>query len=310
MSIARPRYKPGKQGGEQTMSSPVTLRDQLKKNISPRIELDPGLRKNNVVAYGAMKYEAAAGKFASTVNELLKMFSPALWKRLAPHTRRASFMGGEFLYRPDEEISWIYFPETNAISELQILEDGRTIEVALTGREGAIGLLGIYSPAPAVNWVQVSAPGTALKIKRDVLYKELRNLDWVNRVIYDSIQSYVRQISQKVACNAHHSVEERFSTWLLMLEDRCASTRLKLTQEQIARVLGVYRPSVTCIAQQLRELGLIDYVRGNIVILDREKLKERCCGCYTDLDLGRFRTTTVLNNSRHTENAVASGNSD
>ena len=68
-----------------------------------------------------------------------------------------------------------------------------------------------------------------------------------------------------------------------MLQDRCPRGRLKLTQEHIARVLGVYRPSVTCIAQQLRDTGLIDYVRGNIVILDREKLKEHGCGCYSEL---------------------------
>jgi len=85
-----------------------------------------------------------------------------------------------------------------------------------------------------------------------------------------------------VACNAHHSVEERFSTWLLMLQDRCPVHRLKLTQEHIARVLGVYRPSVTCIAQEMRERRLIDYVRGNIVIADREGLKKRSCSCYTD----------------------------
>jgi CRP-like cAMP-binding protein len=220
---------------------------------------------------------------ALTVNRILKQLPIALLKKLQPQTRKVSFSGGEYIYRPDEEMDWIYFPETTAISELKILEDGRTIEVSITGRESAVGLPSLFWPGRSANWVQVCTPGTAIKIKRDVLKKETRGSDWVNGLFYGSINSYITQVSQKVACNAHHTVEERFSSWLLMLHDRCSVNRLKLTQEHIARVLGVYRPSVTCIAQEMREVGVIDYVRGNIVILDRDGLMDRSCACYGDL---------------------------
>jgi CRP-like cAMP-binding protein len=166
---------------------------------------------------------------------------------------------------------------------LQILEDGRTIEVSVTGCEGAVGLLSIFCTDRSTNWVQVSAPGTAIKITRDALEKETRGSEWANSVFFSSIQDRIQQLSQKVACNAHHSVEERFSTWLLMLEERSGTSRLKLTHEHVARVLGVYRPSVTCIAQRMRDAGLIDYVRGYVVILDRDGLRKRCCGCYREL---------------------------
>ena len=218
-----------------------------------------------------------------TVNRILKQMPVALLKKLQPHMRKVTFSGGEYIYRPDEEVDWVYFPETTAISELHILEDGRTIEVSLTGREGAVGLPAVYWPDRLTNWVQVCTPGTAMKIKRDALRKESRGVEWVNDIFFNSISSYIAQVSQKVACNAHHTVEERFSAWLLMLHDRCSAHRLKLTQEHIARVLGVYRPSVTCIAQDMRERGLIDYVRGNIVIVDRPGLIERSCSCYLDL---------------------------
>ena len=226
----------------------------------------------------------------ANTNRILKQLPVTLLKKLQPQTRKITFTGGEYICRPDEEIDWIYFPETIALSELQILEDGRTIEVSLTGREGAVGLPALYWRGRSVNWVQVCTPGSAIKIKRDVLRNESRGVDWVNGLFHRSINSYIAQISQKVACNAHHTVEERFSTWLLMLQDRCSVHRLKLTQEHVARVLGVYRPSVTCIAQEMRQRGLIDYVRGNIVILDRLGLIERSCACYPDassMDLGQ-----------------------
>jgi CRP-like cAMP-binding protein len=218
-------------------------------------------------------------------NKLIKQLPAALLKKLGPHIKTTNFTSGEFVHRPDEDMEWICFPETAVVSELQILEDGRTIEVAVTGFEGAVGLLSVYCPGRSNNWAQVSAPGTAIRINRDALRKETHDLDLINSVFYSSVQEHIRQISQKVACNAHHSVEERFSTWLLMVQERCGSSRLKLTQEHMARVLGVYRPSVTCIAQRMRDAGLIDYIRGYIVIHDKEGLKERACGCYRELSL-------------------------
>jgi CRP-like cAMP-binding protein len=215
-------------------------------------------------------------------NFLLRSLPFSSLRRLQPLFKKVSLTAGEFICRPDELVEWIYFPETTALSELQILEDGRTIEVSITGFEGAVGLASLFWPGRGANWVQASVPGTVVKVKRDELQHVVSENERVSGIFHQSIQSYIRQLSQKVGCNAHHSVEERFSIWLLMLQDRCNVNRLKLTQEQIARVLGVYRPSVTCIAQSLRDAGLIDYVRGNIIILDREALRERGCGCYSE----------------------------
>jgi CRP-like cAMP-binding protein len=246
----------------------------------------PFLSRNDVVQH--LNERLAPDRRASqpsTVfsNGLLRRFPTALLNKLQPQTRKVVFAGGEYIYRPDEEIQWIYFPETTAISELQILEDGRTIEVSITGPENALGLSALFSPGRTANWVQASVPGTAYKIEHDALRRETRADEFVNGLFFASITSYISQISQRVACNAHHNVEERFSTWLLMVQDRCSTDRLQLTQEHIARVLGVYRPSITFIAQKMREDGLIDYLRGKIVILDRQALLDLCCTCYSEL---------------------------
>ena len=94
---------------------------------------------------------------------------------------------------------------------------------------------------------------------------------------------YIRQISQKAICNMYHSVKERLCTWLLMVQDRCGKTTLNLTHEQIARILGVYRPSITCIAQDLRGSKLINYSRGGIAIVDRRRIELAACNCYAEL---------------------------
>ncbi|MFN6965059.1 MAG: Crp/Fnr family transcriptional regulator [Pyrinomonadaceae bacterium] len=234
--------------------------------------------------YGAVGFNVCETTIASEVsdNAVLRHIPLATLKRLQPHLKRVELALDEFLYRPDEAMDVVYFPETAVISEFQILDDGRTIEVAMTGGEGAVGLLSIFSDCRAANWTQACAPGAVLKIQAEVLRRELTSNDAAQPVISTVIGSYVRQIAQKAACNAHHSVEERLCTWLLMLQDRCRTDRLRLTQEHVARVLGVYRPSVTCIAQALRDDGLIDYVRGYIIVKDRERLESRCCGCYAE----------------------------
>jgi CRP-like cAMP-binding protein len=227
-------------------------------------------------------------------NLLLKQLPNTFFRRLVPHMKKVVLTVGEYMVRPDETVEWIYFPETAAISELQILEDGRTIEVALIGPESAVGIAHIGGPSQSLNWVQTSVSGTALKVRADALRAELLSAPFMQTVFHQALQNYIKQMSQKVACNAHHSVQERFSTWLLMLQDRCTAQKLRLTQEQIARVLGVYRPSVTCIAQNLRDTGLIDYVRGSIIIRDRTELRKLACSCYSETSTA-VRTAPALN---------------
>ena len=207
----------------------------------------------------------------------------SLMSKIRPLLKLTSLTKDDYLYQQDDRVDFIYFPETAVISEFQMLADGRTIEVAVTGGEGAVGISSVWSTSPAVNCAQVCVAGTAYKVETDVLEREIAYSRPLQRWLHDQINSYIKQISQKVICNTHHAVEERFCTWLLMLQDRSKKNKFNLTQEYIAGVLGVYRPSVTCMAKSLREKNAIDYVRGQIFISDRQKLKKMSCACYTEL---------------------------
>lgn len=206
-----------------------------------------------------------------------------LLSKIRPLLKYTQLAKDEYLFQQDDRVEFIYFPETAVVSEFQMLADGRTIEVAVTGSEGAAGISSVWSTSPAVNCAQVCVAGTSYKIEADVLERELTYSRPLQRWLHDQINAYIKQISQKVICNTHHAVEERFCTWLLMLQDRSKKTRFNLTQEYIAGVLGVYRPSVTYMAKALREKDAIDYVRGQIFITDRQKLKKMSCACYTEL---------------------------
>lgn len=215
-------------------------------------------------------------------NRVLAALPQYVIKRLRPHLREITVSKDDYLFQQDEVVKCIYFPETAVISEFQILEDGRTIEVALIGSEGALGAASAFSSARAINCSQVCIAGKVLKINSDYLERELSADHSLQYALHQTIARQMKQLSQKVICNTFHSVEQRFCTWLLMLQDRSGNGFLKVTHEHAARVLGVHRPSITCIAQGLREKGYIDYSRGRIIIRSRVGVEKNACICYAD----------------------------
>jgi CRP-like cAMP-binding protein len=219
----------------------------------------------------------------SSANHILSSLPKNILRSLQPAMRRIALEQETYLYQPDDEPDYVYFPETAAISEFQILEDGRMVEVAIIGREGAVGLPKLFCPTPIPNCVQITQSGNAVRLgiaetRRLILQKP-------DTVFYffPFVDTYIRQISQKTICNLYHSVKARFCTWLLMVQDRCDGPVLHLTHEQIARTLGVYRPRITCIAREMKRKKIIDYSRGGISIRNRLEIEHNACNCYAEM---------------------------
>lgn len=217
-------------------------------------------------------------------NKLLTAGLNEVMLYLSPFMESVTFKGNEYLFNPGDRIEYVYFPETAVMSEFQILEDGRTVEIAMTGKEGVVGFMPVLRSHFLTNWTQVFVPGKAFRLSSQVFEREVTKNPKLQGIIFDYIGNYIRQVSQRAVCNSYHTIEQRFCSWLLMVQARKGGTKLPLTQEQIARSLGVHRPSVTHIAQSLRERRIIDYVRGKIVICDELKLAETACDCFGEID--------------------------
>ena len=225
-------------------------------------------------------------------NLILKALPAETYNLLDPYLKPVMLTKEQFLYQEGGRLDFLYFPGTAVVSEFKILEDGRMVEIAVTGKEGAIGLSSLFSDSHlAPNCTQITQAGTAKRIDAINFERLLNSDDKLRTSLSRFVDLYIRQISQKAICNMYHSVKERLCTWLLMVQDRCGRSTLNLTHEQIARTLGVYRPSITCIAQELREKRLIDYSRGGISICNRERVEDSACTCYAEL-LG-WNATTV-----------------
>ena len=215
-------------------------------------------------------------------NQILAALPASELARLSPFAEKVNLNGGEIVHQPGDAGKYVYFPETCVFSQFQILEDGRMCEIAMTGKEGLVGLPAILICQPDRYWTEVSVGGSAVRISAQVLEREFNENASLQARIIEFLTVYIGQISQRVICNCHHQIKERFCNWLLMLEERHGSNRFALTQEQIARFLGVHRPSLSCIAKELQEKDIISYSRGQLVLVNRRKLEYAACSCYRE----------------------------
>lgn len=240
------------------------------------------------VRNGSHGYEVRVeDNIRTSSNSLLQNIGTDHLLRLRPFLKRVSLVKDQYLYQQDDRIDNIYFPETSVVSEFQILEDGRMIEVGIIGSEGAVGIASAFNPCRAANCMQICVAGTALVVGRDLFEREVHADPRLQITLHDYLNTQIKQLSQRVVCNTFHSVEQRFCSWLLTLQGRSQRDRFRITHEHVARVLGVHRPSVTCIAQSLRERHLIDYSRARLVITDRTGIERLACGCGSESQSAR-----------------------
>jgi len=206
-----------------------------------------------------------------------------MFELLRPAIRTVKLKSEQYVFHQDDEVDYIYFPESAVISEFKILVDGRMVEVAIAGRDTAVGLSTFVSRSTRANCTQVVQSGTASRVVFSDFVRLTKGHRDLDRVLDAYLKRYFRQLTQKAICNMFHSVEERLCTWLLMLEDRCGRGQLILTHEQIARAIGVHRPSISRIARVLKKNELIGYSRGNLSIRDRAHMEKFACACYQEL---------------------------
>lgn len=223
-------------------------------------------------------------------NAFLRTISAASYDALASHLIPVRFPHGEHLYRPGDAVSWIYFPVTALLSVLTETGDGQSVETAMIGNEGGLGVVETMGSGitPTTSLTQVD--GVGFKVSTPVFKAlVLGSPDLLSRV-FNLIEVQLTESRQSGMCQALHTVEPRFARWLLESMDRSGGrTNLPLTQEFIAAMLGVQRTTVSAFAMQLQKAGLISYARGAIKVIDPAGLEHLACECRSELCQQRAR---------------------
>lgn len=188
----------------------------------------------------------------------------------------------EFLHKPGEPIDYVYFPGIGFCSIVTVLEDGSMVEAAAIGREGLVGLAArteADTPISIASMAQTDID-VCYRMKAQHFRHEMERCGSFNSIITRYSQALMGFIMQSAACNATHSIEQRFARWLLAAQDRMDADEFLLTQEFIAMMLGASRSTVSEVAGEFQKAGSITYHRGRVAILNRDALEAASCECY------------------------------
>lgn len=199
---------------------------------------------------------------------------------LRPHLEFVELAQQRILHEPGEKIEFAYFLNAGMASLVVLTRDGRSVEVAIVGKEGVVGTplaVGMdRDPYRAI--IQIS--GSGFRVKSELLEETLRYAPELQLVLNRYVLVQGLQVAQIAACNRLHEIEQRLARWLLMCQDRVDSELLPVTHEFLAQMLGTGRPSVSLAAGILQRAGTIENLRGTVRILNRKDLEGAACECY------------------------------
>lgn len=215
----------------------------------------------------------------ASANRILHALSRRDRQRLQAHCVPVMLEYGDVLCDPGERIRSVYFPHNSLVSLLTPV-DGAWSEVGLVGNEGIVGAtLALGVPVSAVRML-VQGTGSALRMSSVSFRREIKGSTALRQQLDYYLYRLLVQTSQTAACNLLHLVRPRLVRWLLLTQDRTLSSEFQLTQDFLARMLGIRRASVAQAAAVLQKEKLIRYSRGHFLILDRKGLERAACTCY------------------------------
>jgi len=221
---------------------------------------------------------------ATLTNRILSRLPDAEFARLKPLLRPVALAAGERLSEAGEPPQFLYFPEDSVIAYLAEMQDGKSAEIGMVGREGVAGMTTLLDGHQAPHSLNVAIGGNALKMRKDDFEREmLRAGNGIQQTLLDYAASYVTQVSQRSACAVLHLLEQRLAVWLLLVADRLDTDVIHITQERIGQHLGVRRASINLVATAMQAAGAISYKRGTLHLKDRQTLERMACECYETL---------------------------
>lgn len=213
-------------------------------------------------------------------NRLLAALPGSAKKRIFPRLKLVEMNLGHVIYESGQPIDFVYFPTNCIISLLYVMIDGSSAEISVVGNEGMAGIAVFMGGDSTPSRTVIQSRGFAYRMPAPELKDEFNNSPEVRVLTLRYTQALITQMSQTAVCNRHHSIDQQLCRWLLLSLDRLPDNRLNMTQELIANMLGVRREGVTEAAGKLQDMGIIEYHRGHINVLNRPGLEELSCECY------------------------------
>jgi CRP-like cAMP-binding protein len=213
-------------------------------------------------------------------NNILNLLPDATYSAWEPYFESVELPTGKVLYEPGSTLSHMYFPTSAIVSWVYVLENGATTEIAMTGREGVVGMYMLMGGGKTHNQGIVQTAGQAIRLPVQVVLDTFSQGHEVQSIFWLFTRALITQMAQIAVCHRHHTLDQQLCRMLLLTLEHIDGDTIVMTHEVMASFLGVRREGVTMAAQKLMHEGIIRYARGRITVLDRARLAQRACECY------------------------------
>jgi CRP-like cAMP-binding protein len=227
-------------------------------------------------------------------NRLLAALTNGDFNLLKPHLTVVDLVQNDLVFEGGRPAEYVWFPHEGVISIVATDAEGGAVEVATVGREGMTGIALALGSDTMSSDAMVQVAGRGSRMDTSPFREAIEASPTLHQQMLRYVLAVLTQVSQNAACNQLHAINTRCARWLLTTHDRVAGDTYALTQEYLAMMLGVTRPSVSAAAAALQKAGLIRYSRGVITILDRAGLETASCECYNIIEdeFSRLRTAS------------------
>ena len=199
-------------------------------------------------------------------NRLLLALPARSLKQVIPDLKHIECKREQVLLDADSSLDHIYFPDSGVVSVVAVYPDGSLIEMATIGREGGTGFQAVFGAKTSSARLLVQVPGTAARMSRLAFRHALDTVPGFRNLMLAHVHAFLEQVLISAACNGAHSLKARLARWLLMMRDRHDEDSLAITQDLLAEMLGVHRPTITNAARALQRAGLIECGRQRVTI--------------------------------------------
>ena len=213
-------------------------------------------------------------------NKVISFLPPDVAAEWTQHFETVQLARGQILHEIDTQAGYLYFPTTAIVSCLNVLTNGDTTEVAVTGNEGVIGICLLMGDSQSTNLAQVQKTGDAIRIRLSVVRNTLTQGIAVQKLFLGYLQALMTHMSQVSVCHKHHTLVQQLSRLLLLTLERQDGDNIEMTHELMANLLGVRRESVSTAARKLMKENVLEYSRGNICVVNQKLLVMHSCECH------------------------------
>jgi CRP-like cAMP-binding protein len=224
---------------------------------------------------------AVSSRDSQLRNRILAGLPASELERLSNDLEFEPFRTKQVLHNHGEPLKRVYFPAASLCSATLGMDDGHGIEVAIIGDEGFVGIAAVLGDGNAIGQASVQVPGEgAYAMPIEAFQCEMARRGAFHDLVLQYSRAFVQMLLQSVACNGLHSAKERCCRQLLMIHDRVGRDQFALTHDGLALALGVRRPTVTIVMDELTADGIVETRRGQVAVRDRTRLEAAACECY------------------------------